>query len=276
MKPLFLSPILLLLGLVYSVNAQETESLERYNEDWQSASLLFYNSASHEVNLIRSEGVLDNRMKNYSAALDAIHHPHATAEEIEAAREKLDVIASVEWSDDMTLAARYYLIRIVQKFQTIPDVKLANRLYLELFKEHPGHYFGQMALHMHSFISLYHEVENGGAGKILVELESLGEEMSIPDPKRAFHRVMGEAYDYYELSGEKAYQHMKKAYELTFPLQSAKIDALLALGEKAVENGEKGYAIQIYSDFLDAQKRNPRKNEVEERLRRLGAAVSTP
>ncbi|MEM9158333.1 MAG: hypothetical protein AAGB46_04730 [Verrucomicrobiota bacterium] len=264
---------LLIASSLIGQESPEPDGVALPESDWKNAALLYFNSASFEVNRIRAEGDPDRRMKYYADALDAIHRPGSTPDELEKAKDILSTIAAYETKDDLTLASKFYLIRIIHKHQAKPDAKLAGRLYKDLYLAAPGHFFGQMALQMHAFIALYHDVKEDEVEGVFAELEVLGADMSIPDPKRGFHRVMGEAYQYYGLSDRKSFEHLKVAFELGFPLSRTQVGPLLQLGELAEKLGEKGYAIQIYSDFLGSQRSNPRRSEVEVRLRGLGAAV---
>ncbi|NEQ68779.1 MAG: hypothetical protein F6K21_25415 [Symploca sp. SIO2D2] len=257
-------------------NETEDEPLEAIlpDRDWKNAALLYFNSASFEVNRIRAQGNPDKRMGFYADALEAIHSPGGTQEDLEKARETLSALAVGDANDDLTMAAKFYLIRIVHRHQAIPDPELAARLYRDLFLENPDHYFGQMALQMHAFIVLNLSVDELVIEETFAELERLGEDVSIPDPRRGFHRVLGEAYVFHGLSNRKAFEHLKIAFELGFPLSRTQVGPLLQLGELAENLGEKGYAIQLYSDFLSSPRNSLRRNEVEARLANLGAAVN--
>lgn len=265
-RSLSFSSLFLLLGLLVSVPGARA-----LDEPWQEAALLLYNSASPELNRLRAMGSGSARLADYAEALILLHQSPPGSEGVEEARTILQQLASARRDDDISAAADYYLVRILQIHQKDPDPEAARERFKELYLARPKHFFGQMALLKYVFAELYNEQSSLPIAERIAYLQDLAEGIEIPATKRWLHRILGEAYLNHGLSKEKAFQHLKVAYEVGYPMATAQIDAGLDLAELAEELGRVDYAVEICDEMLATYGYDPRKEEIEAARERLAA-----
>ncbi|HCR28883.1 MAG TPA: hypothetical protein DIV79_02550 [Opitutae bacterium] len=182
------------------------------------------------------------------------------------AKKLLDHLFEINGNDDVGLASAYYLARINHKHLEEPDLESARLGYRYLYETYPGRFFGELAFLKFILVELYEGDSKDGLEKRLMELEQRGEKLTIPEMRRGFHRSMGEAYRVFELSDEKAYIHLKAAYDIEAPVPETQTELMLSVAELAEAMGHIDVAISAMEDFLRAAKWDDRKESVALRL----------
>ncbi len=247
-----------------------------FSEEWEQESMLLYNASSSPLMLSKARDLGNTRMSLYLKAIIAMHHPPKGELSADEARGVLQQLIEVSDSDQIGVAARFYLARAPHTNNHAEDVTRSSDAYLQLYQDAPNRFFGQMAFLKHLLYYLYEYNGSASAEERLAEMEKMGEGLSIPDLSRSFHHSMGEAYLHFELSDSKAFEHWKRAHEIGFANPSAQADLQLRLGKLAEKIGKLEFAVIVYQDFLKTAPRDDRKTEIAQRLAALTSQMRKP
>ncbi len=239
--------------------------------DWEDEALLLYNSGSPEINDLRARSTGNERLRAYARALGQLHAQPFSEENALLAKATFDALFQSNPNDQVGLASAYYLVRINHKHLDEPDLEAARSGYRYLFDSYPARFFGELAFLKYLLIELYDNESDKEPAQRIAALEIMGRQLTIPDMKRGYHRAIGEAYLGYELSNEKAYEHLKAAYELTSSVPETQVELMLTVAELAESLGEKDVAIAALQDFLKAARGDDRRSEVALRIAALNS-----
>ncbi len=246
--------------------------LSAFGEDsWEEEALLLYNAGSPEINDLRARSTGNERLRAYAKALGQLHSKPLSELNALLARDTFDALFEANPNDSVGLASAYYLARINQKHLEEPDLEAARSAYRYIFETYPKRFFGELAFLKYLLIELY-EIESGEdlVGRI-EEMERLGRRLTIPDMIRGFHRTVGDAYLGYELSREKAYTHLKAAYEIDSSVPETQLELMLTVAELAESMWDTEVAISALQDFLKAARLDDRREEVALRIAALSS-----
>ncbi len=239
--------------------------------DWEEEALLLYNLGSPEINDLRARSTGNERLKSYASALGLLHAQPLREENALLAKATFDALYESNPNDQVGLASAYYLVRINHKHLDEPDLEAARAGYRYLYDSYPARFFGELAFLKYLLIELYDEESPKGPSQRIATLEIMGRQLTIPDMKRGFHRAIGEAYLGYELSEEKAYEHLKAAYELTSSVPETQVELMLTVASLAESRGENDVAIAALQDFLKTARGDDRRSEVALRIAALNS-----
>lgn len=239
--------------------------------DWEDEALLLYNAGSPEINDLRARSTGNERLRAYARALGQLHAQPLREENALLAKSTFDALFEANPNDQVGLASAYYLVRINHKHLDEPDLEAARSGYRYLFDSYPASFFGELAFLKYLLIELYDDESSRKPEQRIATLEALGRQLTIPDMKRGYHRAIGDAYLGYELSDEKAYEHLKAAYEITSSVPETQLELMLTVAELAESLGEKDVAIAALQDFLKAARGDDRRSEVALRIAALNS-----
>jgi len=240
--------------------------------DWQEEALLLYNAGSPEINDLRARSTGNERLRAYAKALGQLHVVPREELNVRLAKETFDALYSSNPNDQVGLASAYYLARINQKHLDEPDLEAARSAYLYIFETYPGRFFGELAFLKYLLIELYETDSEVDISLRIASLEAMGERLTIPNMRRGFHRTIGDAYLGYELSREKAYSHLKAAYELDSSVPETQLELMLTVAELAESLGDTKVAIKALQDFLKSARKDERREEVALKIAALSSS----
>ncbi len=187
------------------------------------------------------------------------------------AKETFDILFESNPNDQVGMASAYYLARITHKHLDQPDLEAARSAYRYIFESYPSRFFGELAFLKYLLMELYNGEGVRSVTDRIASLEMLGDQLTIPDMIRGYHRAIGDAYLGYELSDEKAYEHLKAAYEIKSSVPETQVELMLTVAELAELFGEKDVAIAALQDFLKAANGDDRRGEVALRIAALNS-----
>jgi len=259
---LFRLPSLLVL-LVGSIGLLD---VLRAADGWREEAFLLLNGVSPNLNELRSRSTGNERLGRYADGLAAMNKNGLIPPNPEQAGRIFRELLDIRQDDPIGLASRYYLIQIEQSLNSAFEAKESFRVFYEQF---PETFFGGLSLVKYAMLEAYSDDDKADALRRLAVLERLGKNLKIPDVKRDFRRIVGEAYLTFELSKEKAYKHLKDAADIGSTIQGAQADLLVRTGELAEDLGRVQDAIDLYSRFCDEMTFDARKPQIEQRLSRL-------
>ncbi len=237
--------------------------------DWSEEALLLYNAGSPEINDLRGRSARNERLKSYAAALGLLFNEPLRESNALIARSTFDTLFEANPRDDIGRASAYYLAQINHRHLDQPDLEAAREAYRALFEAQPGYFFGELAFLKYLLLELYADDSAETPVERIERLEKMGERLYIPDMRRSYHRTLGEAYRGFEISDEKAFDHLKAAYEIESSVPETQTDLLWSLAELAEQLGHRQVAINALEDFLRTATWDDRRGEVASRLATL-------
>lgn len=241
-------------------------------DDWKKEMLLIYSEGAVEMNLLRAEGQNNNRLKDYATALQSMHREPRDRERVESALETFELLIKSHAEDNVGIASAYYRARIFQMFLVEPNLAMAKSEFRSVFDAYPGHFFGQKALLNWVGLELYHNSDRAMYARIAL-VEGYEAQLPIEDLRRSYHKMLGDAYRTSDLSKEKAFKHLKKAYEIGFSIPKSQADLVFSLGQLAEELDDNGYAIERYGEFVQEYNLDTRTPELREHIKVLSESL---
>ena len=214
------------------------------------------------------------REAELGAAVSLLDLQPRTERKVEEARESFRKLAETDPGDEVGLEARYFLARIVQVHQPVPDPARAEQMYRALFHDSPGSDVGQAALEKAAILCLYATAAPAERPARFAELEQLGAGLSDPAAAGNFHFLLGQAAFQLGLPPEKAYEHLKRADEIGIVGEDARSLNLIRLGQLALRLGKKEAAAGYWTAFVQRFPRDPRNYLIRQKLAQLGAPLS--
>jgi len=216
----------------------------------------------------------DSRDVRFARAMTLLNVQPKTRGNIDEAASALQALAAEDSRDDIGVAAKYFLGRIEEAHRYEPDVQRALEIYTELIREHPEHYYGQMALVKWGVLRLYDPAGDAGRRAVLDELRAVGKRLTHRDAQRAFHMMLADAICRFELSDALALEHLLAAARLGAATRMAEADLYVRVGELARIEGKTDLAAEYYRRMLERFPRDTRAYMIRQRLRDLGAETT--
>ncbi|MCH6257086.1 hypothetical protein MLD52_11045 [Puniceicoccaceae bacterium K14] len=247
--------------------------LSVYSEDessWQKEMLLVYNKGAVEMNLLRAESQNNDRLRDYVEALSKMYQEPRDDDSIELSQKEFRKLIEADGEDQIAIASKFYGALILQDFLPKSDLENAKTEFRELFDSHQNRFFGQMALLKWVVIVLNHDEERQMFSRIAMA-EGYEDRLTNPDIRRSYHKVLGEVYRTSGLSNFKAFEHLKKAYEIGFTIPQTQSDLVFSLGKLAEELNEKSDALAYYREFIEKYEHDPRVPELVELVGQLAS-----
>ena len=222
---------------------------------WEQEAMLVYSESEAEFTRLRTLGRSNERLARYTRALEILHGQRAASETEEEpylmAQSLFSSLVEANDEDAIGLASQYYLARIAQSNPIEKDMSTAKRLYFDLYEARKDRFFGQMAFIKYATLEIYDE--EGSEPDMLTRIQKLephAESLTIPDLRRNFHRVLGEAYARFDLDPKQAFKHLDTAYQMGLPVESIKAEVLARIATLGEAIGERERALQAYNELL--------------------------
>ncbi|MDQ8203925.1 hypothetical protein [Pelagicoccus sp. SDUM812003] len=266
--------LLALVSLAYFLqDAPRVMAQEEGRPIWEEEAMLIYSDSSAEFTRLRTFGRSNKRLGAYTEALDVLHGKielEGGEEPYRYAQSLFRSLVAENDSDAIGLASLYYLARIAQSNPIEQDMTVAKQLYYDLYLPNKDRFFGQMAFIKYATMEIYDEQgEEPDVARRLSELERMAASLSLPEIRRNFHRIAGEAYVHFDLDARAAFEHLETAYEMGLPVESIRIEVLELLAELGEQVGEPRRALQAYNELLLIDPRHERAEHFRSRAREL-------
>ena len=189
-----------------------------------------------------------------------------TQANIQESIEIFDKLIAQNPDDDTGVSARYFLARVYHIHAFTPDLPKAEKLYRDLFDTHPETFYGQLALVKYSLLCMYSCADFENLPQRLAELEPLGAKLTNPPMIRDFNQVLGDAYQRFKISDEKAMEHLLVAESVGYQSYRARADITMVIAQLAERLGKRSLAIEQYEIFARTFARDDRAFTAEQRL----------
>lgn len=232
--------------------------------------LLMYSAGTAEMNLLKAEAQNNERLRDYVLALSKMHAEPRDEAKIREAEKEFQALVEADGTDEIALASTFYGALIRQDFREQPDWENARRTFRKLYDSFPKSFFGQMALLKWVVIELNYDLERPIFSRIAM-VEGYGDRFLIKDIQRSYYKTMGNAYQNSELSDFKAFEYLKKAYEIGFTISRTQSDLILSLAKLAEKVNERRYALERYHEFIEKYPGDIRLAEATEAIEKLEA-----
>jgi len=234
---------------------------------WEKATNYRYNEAYRAfLRLKKSAATSIHREAAFGEALMLLNVQPKTAGNINRARELFITIESAGIEDDFAIQALYYTGRIFQTHQRVTDYENAARFFLRAIERAPDHAFGQLAVVKLANVWLYEPVPKSVKLERYGKLRELGENLTFRPARRDFNYVMGVACLCFDISEERAIEHLKDLEQVGLH-QPRSLSSLYArIGETARKIGDNATAREYFQKFLDEFPRELRTQLVRDRL----------
>ena len=237
---------------------------------WEAATNYRYNQAYRAfLRLQKTEDLSIRREAVFGEALMLLNVQPKTSGNIERARELFEGIAEERVDDDLSVQSLYYIGRIYQTHQRVTDYKSSARFFLLAIEREPDHAYGQMAVVRLANVWLYEPVPKAVKLERYERLRALGGNLTFRPAQRDFNYVAGVACLCFELSPERAMEHLKvlETVEVHQPRSRASLYA--RIGETARKSGDASTARVYFQKFLDEFPRELRTQLIRDRLNQL-------
>lgn len=234
--------------------------------------MLLYNANAAEFTRLRSLGDRNPRLETYARAMEDLHAEPRDEAKVELSRQLLSRLVEAGAGDAIESAARYYLARIVHQHQSQPDHAEARAAYLEFYKGSRDSFFAQLSFLKYVTLYLYDSLDDRKTSlEKLQEIEALASGMSVPELKANFHRMMGQAYEAFDLLPSRALEHFALAYAIGFRIDENRLETLHALARLSERLGRPEDARRFYRELLAMELPQEVREEAWAALSRLGS-----
>ena len=240
------------------LQAWETASNYRYNEAYRA----FRRLQESDDHAIKREAV-------FGEALMLLNVQPKTSGNIERARQLFEGIAGESVDDDFSVQSLYYIGRIYQTHQRVTDYESSARYFLRAIKRAPNHAYGQLAVVRLANVWLYEPVPKAVKLERYEQLRGLGGNLTFRPARRDFNYVTGVACLCFELSPERAMEHLKILETVDVHQPRSRASLYARIGETARKSGDTSTARVYFQKFLDEFPRELRTQLIRDRLNQL-------
>lgn len=192
----------------------------------------------------------------------------------EAARGKLAALAE-GGTDDVALAARFYLGRIAQHHLSRPNAPEAAREFRALIELKPDSRWAQAALSRLALLEVYALHREVPPAERIADAEKLLPLAREARAESELHLVVAGAIFHYRLPAQQALPHLLAAERLGHLEQITRADTYVQIAELSRIAGETDQARTFYEKLLREFPRERRHFLVRQRLAALGAKQPT-
>ena len=153
-------------------------------------------------------------------------------------------------TDDPAQGALFFLGRIPQHHQAVPDGALAIRNYRRLVTAYPESIWAQTALTRLALLELYAPDGAAGSDQRVARAEKLLALAHTPDSESDLHLAVAYAIFFYRLPPTRALPHLLAVERLGRVTGTIRYHALLQIAELSRLGGEKAQAEHYFRQFL--------------------------
>ncbi len=186
-----------------------------------------------------------------------------TAQNIQTAMQYLEAIAAEQSTDDLGLTARYLRARIEHVHLTEPRPAIAAKRYREIMLDAPpGHPLASQSAVKLALIILYANTNSSLPADRIQDVEQLLGGVKQKEARRDLHLLLGRGYLFFDLSPERALQHLEAAWAAGIGNRVNRGDTLLAIAQLAEGQGQVKRAKEAFDRFLAENPRDDRAHSV--------------
>jgi hypothetical protein len=267
-RVLFAAGCAVLLSGAPGLRAAPAAAPDRLVQAWTADSNYFPREA-HRLFTEQARADGHSRVARLGTALSLLTYPPTTDERIGQARAALRQLAD-SGDDEPALAARYFLGRIAQIYQSRPDYAAAADQYRALAGRHGETYWGQLALAKLGILILYALPAPAAPAARLTQAEALLPR-ATPPTACDLHLMMADAALYYGLPAARALQHLLAADALGVPSDITRANVWVQIIELSAQLGERARAEAYGHRFFTAFPRDARRYAIEQKLAAVAA-----
>jgi len=239
-------------------------------EAWELNRMLEFNEAEKWLREHDPETEEDQSRTAFSRAITLLSVQPRTTGNIEEADRLLGNIVASEAVSELIAWSLYYQGRIDQLHLVKPDPASALKHYGDLIFRFPDHIAAQLGFIKSGIIRLYAAPGEGRPVATLASLENEAGFLSSPFAKNQFHRLMADGYLFFDLSRERALEHLLAARALgSFEIIDLGGD-YLRMANIAYELGRRDLARKNYRKYLEMRPKSNATYLVRERIEELG------
>ena len=233
---------------------------------WRKTTKSLFNDAFADFrNLAEGKGQSGNETVEimFGTALNLLNVQPKTSRNITQAREIFEGIILSHCESPYAPASKYYLARITELHQSEPDAAAAKRIYRDLIRSHPEHFYAQVAVIKYATLSLFELTSAENKHLLYEELESLVENLRDPHLKSLYHFLLTDCAFRFGLPLQKALVHAQAA-DGGLAWSRTRVDIYFWAGQAALDLGRYALAEHYFSRFLEASPRSIRAHYVRQ------------
>lgn len=231
-------------------------------EGWKELSLL--NAAPARAAFAATAPSREARLGEALAVLQARSR---SAGSLADARRRFDALRQEQPDDDVGIAASYYLARMSQLHDLVPDRAAAVAGYRALLAAHPEHAYAQLAAPKLAILLLYDEVDDSEWERRVDSLLALLPQLTAPEAARDFRLTLATALIRLRRDHMRAYPLLTTCLAGSSLVRLSHVNALLLqAAESARVLGRPQEEIAWYTRFLADFPHDPRSDEIRRRL----------
>lgn len=172
-------------------------------------------------------------------------------------------------ADECAAAARFFLGRIAQHHQPVPDPAEAARQYRLLLAQQPQSPWAQSALARLALLEIYELAPADRPATRIARAAALLDLAKLPSAQSDLHYLLANATLFFQLPAAGALPHLLAAERLGCLDWPTRIDVLVQIAELSRLAGDRTQATRFYRIFLTENPRDLRVYVVRERLAEL-------
>lgn len=248
----------LLLGSLASLAPAADRPPATLRDGWELTTLYRFNEAEAVFRgLVERDPSRENR---YALAVGQLNRQPKSDRTVEEARRLLDVLVAepAAADDEITLASRFYLARILQLHQSKPDLAAAKSAYRELSRVPAGGFWPEAAAVKWATLHLYEVTPWADKAARLAEAEAELARLANPTLKKDLHIILADGYEKFGVSLPAALRHLEAAWALGIERGIDQGDFLARMGELARRTGDPAKARGYFTEFLRRFRRDER------------------
>ena len=257
MKRTILSAGIALFTLMLEASAPHEEEI------WKRVAEYSFNQARDEFSEVMATG-RESRSIKLGKAVALLNTQPKTKGNLFAAIDILEGLTSSNEEDEIDIISSYLMARVYQWHYPQPDPAAAERIYRTLIENRRAHFLSQQAIVKLAAMVIYRKNPDTRPESQIAEAETLQAQLSDPVAARDYHLLLARAYLFFELSEERALEHLLRA-NATTKIKETHPEILVSIGELAFALKEYQLAELTYAKFVETYPRDTRTPYIEEK-----------
>ena len=264
----------MLLLLLIPVRVQAAPAIP-LDEAWQLLANYRPDQALLRFEREAARGGADARAARLGAALSLLAQPSTVPDRVAKARALLAALAA-DGTDDLALAAQFYLARLAEFQAEPPDPVSAAAGFQRLIAEHPDSIWAQAAVPRLAILLLYTAAGTADPAARVAAAERLEAAARQPLAVMELHLVIADAIFHHRLPDARALPHLLAAERAGGMDAATRADVLTQIAELSRLGGDLAQAARYYRTFLAEYPRDARQYPLRQRLAALAPAQPGP
>lgn len=250
-----------LLAFLVAGRASAAEpALATLRAGWELTTLYRFNEAEAVFRALAAKD--PTRENRYALAISQLNRQPKSDRTVAEARRLLAALVEEPAApdDEITLASRFYLARILQLHQSKPDLSAARSAYRELSRAPGGGFWTEAASVKWATLRLYEITPWSEKAGRLTEAEQELSRLTNPTLQKDLHIILADGYEKFGVSLPAALRHLEAAWTLGIERGIDQGDFLARMGELARRTGDRAKARGYFTEFLKRFRRDERVN----------------